>query len=242
MDVNIPLNSNSDDDSTLSEFDENCYTCDVCQKQFSSNGPLILHRASHELEQSFACKLCEEKFLNADDLSKHSKDEKSACSKNSKKLIMNKVESLARQQLKHSLLPEIFSCTICDKPFSSDTDMTKHRKLHFCKSFQCKVCSIFVNSKSKLKSHEKIHSFDYECRICSQRFTEKVNLQRHYLIHTNSKPYFCHLCRKSFTDQSILSAHILEHKGSKIYNCLVCDKIFTNQHLFKQHGLEHLAK
>jgi len=51
-----------------------CYTCDVCDKVFSTKILLYIHKCIHSGDQLFICELCRQAFLCHDDLIRHKVD------------------------------------------------------------------------------------------------------------------------------------------------------------------------
>ena len=63
-----------------------------------------------------------------------------------------------------------FSCVICDRRFSFDSNMKDHiKKVHEGKRFECNVCDAKYVKESRLKTHIKIVHKDKNLvrNICS---------------------------------------------------------------------------
>ena len=65
-----------------------------------------------------------------------------------------------------------YKCIQCDKEFSSNTNLTKHIRIH---------------------TGEKL----YKCNLCEKTFSQQYDLKRHSEIHTGEKLYKCNLCEKN---------------------------------------------
>ena len=109
-----------------------------------------------------------------------------------------------------------FTCTTCQKYFSSTRNKSRHMNTHTgIKSHKCRICDKAFIQKSNLNTHQKIHSGSrpFKCPTCEKCFINKGQLQRHNRTHTGEKPYRCTLCNHSFSDQSSCKRHQKTHSA-----------------------------
>lgn len=93
-------------------------------------------------------------------------------------------------------------CHICNKTFSSRTNLTRH---------------ILTHSDAK----------PFQCSVCQSAFTQKGSLKQHMLRHTGEKPHTCTMCGRGFSRKRLLSMHQRIHTGEKPFRCEDCNLCFT---------------
>ena len=166
--VPIPLRVQAD-----AETVDGKYMCDICQKSFSKQHQLIMHRNIHYFERPFKCEDCNLSFKSKALLDKHIRSE-------------SHVAKVSLQQQfgpVSSLNPRPFKCDDCNAAFRIHGHLAKHlrSKLHFMKlesldkiphgsfaqleKYQFKGVS-FVDSESSLESIQKVLQFvpDGQCQ------------------------------------------------------------------------------
>ncbi|KAM3913800.1 uncharacterized protein RB166_018967 isoform 1-T2 [Leptodactylus fuscus] len=140
---------------------------------------------------------------------------------------------------------QMFSCSDCQKSFSSDANLAKHRLM--CKGRKphvCSACGKCFASASYLVIHERIHTGEkpYSCSHCGKSFTRKPDLIRHERIHTGEKPFACPECGKCFTSVSNIFMHRRIHSGEKPFPCAECGKRFIKKSDLVRHEKIHLPQ
>ncbi|XP_026285917.1 zinc finger protein 2-like [Frankliniella occidentalis] len=140
-------------------------------------------------------------------------------------------------------------CNICDKTFSSVSQLKKHEASHSkCNGVVCTVCNKWFKGKNALTRHERIHSGEkpFKCILCDRDFTQKEILQRHILTHTDDKPFACNDCNKSYTQKEGLANHVKQHHQTiyeiRQYPCLLCEKAFCHPSGLSRHMMIHSGK
>ncbi|XP_073540668.1 uncharacterized protein [Phyllobates terribilis] len=138
---------------------------------------------------------------------------------------------------------QMYSCSDCNKCFSSDTNLAKHRLM--CrgrKPHVCSKCGKCFASASYLVVHERIHTGEkpYSCSHCGKSFSRKPDLIRHERIHTGEKPFACPECGKCFTSVSNIFMHRRIHTGEKPFPCGECGKRFIKKSDLVRHQKIHL--
>jgi len=77
------------------------------------------------------------------------------------------------------------------------------------KPHQCDICQKRFSSTSNLKTHMRLHSGQkpYACDLCPAKFTQFVHLKLHKRLHNNERPYICNNCGKKYISASGLRTH-----------------------------------
>ncbi|RVE41579.1 hypothetical protein evm_013772 [Chilo suppressalis] len=153
--------------------------------------------------------------------------------------------SINKRNMKTDLKEKPYNCSICDKRFTTRSNLSLHEKIHTGeKPYKCNVCDKKFNRNSSLSLHEKIHTGEkpYKCNVCDKRFTVSNDLSRHQILHTGEKPYKCNFCDKRFTQIGNLNTHQRIHTGEKPYKCNVCDKRFIQNSSLSIHLRYHTGE
>ncbi|KAM4033982.1 gastrula zinc finger protein XlCGF66.1-like isoform 1-T3 [Anomaloglossus baeobatrachus] len=137
-----------------------------------------------------------------------------------------------------------FSCLVCWESFSVKLDFVDHQKSHSKeKQFSCVECGKAFAQKASLLSHIKIHIGEmFQCKQCKKCFSQKAGLITHQRTHTGEKPYSCPECGKNFAQQAGLSAHVRTHTGEKPYLCFTCWKGFAQKAGLIAHERTHTGE
>ena len=106
--------------------------CDICNKQFSQDGPLIIHKRIHRGER-IDCSLCDSTFSNKTGLKGH----------------------LATAH--HiGIHDKNFACKVCNRTFSRKFTLEGHELTHIgLKQFHCNFCDYKAILKGTLREHLK---------------------------------------------------------------------------------------
>uniref|UniRef100_A0A8C5PFL4 C2H2-type domain-containing protein n=1 Tax=Leptobrachium leishanense TaxID=445787 RepID=A0A8C5PFL4_9ANUR len=128
-----------------------------------------------------------------------------------------------------------FICSICGKGCMNGV-------IH-----RCPVCEKSFSSESNLNAHVKTHVEvePYKCSVCGKRLSCKQTLNAHMRNHLGVKPYKCSLCGKCYTVKSSLKTHMeihleIQHKCSecgKCYTCSECGKCFPSRFSLNMHQM-----
>lgn len=91
-----------------------------------------------------------------------------------------------------------FSCSVCNKQFARQTNVTLHilQQHSDSKPYKCKTCDRSFASTRELSIHARLHTGDLKCPDCGRVFTAQSKLKRHIRIHTGEKPFVCTECNK----------------------------------------------
>lgn len=126
-------------------------------------------------------------------------------------------------------------CTICDRTFSTPSNLRKHLKIHARKNGVSDV-------ESDLFSHDD--GKPHKCNVCSKRFARKAQAKQHMRTHTGEKPYKCDIdgCNRAYGYQIDLQRHKFGAHGiyHKKFPCSICERIYPENKLLRRHmGLAH---
>ncbi|XP_052250230.1 zinc finger protein ZFP2-like isoform X2 [Dreissena polymorpha] len=108
------------------------------------------------------------------------------------------------------------TCDICDKKFSSNASMRRHREIHTgVKKFSCDLCGNSYTQKHNLTKHMRLHTGEkpYKCRHCEKEFYILHHLKNHLALHGEA-PFRCETCGKAYKHKYKMEAHIrATHSG-----------------------------
>ncbi|XP_054317833.1 zinc finger and SCAN domain-containing protein 5A isoform X1 [Pongo pygmaeus] len=135
------------------------FACDVCEKRFTCNSKLVIHKRSHTGERLFQCNLCGKRFMQLISLQFH-------------------------QRTHTGERP--YTCDVCQKQFTQKSYLKCHKRSHTGeKPFECKDCKKVFTYRGSLKEHQRIHSGEkpYKCSKCPRAFSRLKLLRRHQKTH-----------------------------------------------------------
>ncbi|XP_053333537.1 zinc finger protein 260-like [Clarias gariepinus] len=154
-----------------------------------------------------------------------------------------KVRNPKAKDLKPVRLPERpFCCSTCDKTFTIEFNLLRHKQLHVGKKpFGCTRCGKTFAQLFNLRSHRRTHTGEkpFLCSQCGKAFSQASKLKTHFRIHTGEKPYVCATCGKRFSDSSTLNKHQRTHTGERPYQCEMCGKSFGQSAHLTKHYRSH---
>lgn len=199
--------------------------CTYCCKIFInkevliSHKPMCLSRRKNPVE--YKCDKCNEIFHSTHRLNTHS-------------------------YFKHKIVtPGCFVCKICNRIFSSQAELLKHkpecelkklnRKLRQIGKFSCPLCKKTFGSRPSIRQHINwIHNENrkVECEICHEPLT-KATIEEHRRIHNvlnSHKPncvseFECDICKKVFKSKISIRQHMnwIHNPHYKKINQITCD-------------------
>ena len=215
--------------------------CDFeyCDKLFSSNRALRMHKYTHTREKV----KCEECGVEVSKIRQHmrfvhEKDLRYLCDHSDCQLRFPSNIHLQRH-LKQVHQKEREKCTICKKKVSNLKSHIKlvHDKI---KDYQCPECEKSFQTRSHLKKHvTQIHlGLREECPECGKKVKD---LKSHIKFsHDKVANFPCEMCDKSFVTTTILKKHISSIHLKETIKCPQCSKIVPlatfDQHLRKKHS------
>ncbi|KAJ8917510.1 hypothetical protein NQ315_005559, partial [Exocentrus adspersus] len=138
-----------------------------------------------------------------------------------------------------------FECNICEKRFSRDDLLVRHKIAHAMK---------MNGEKFKFEDYQpeesdqdvptviKSEEFVFSCSECVDVvFVHKVDLDRHIAQQHDKKGELisCEVCMKKFSKTAHLNRHLKIHSMSKAYTCRMCNKGFARQEQLTHHMNVH---
>uniref|UniRef100_A0A8W8JIY7 C2H2-type domain-containing protein n=2 Tax=Magallana gigas TaxID=29159 RepID=A0A8W8JIY7_MAGGI len=259
--------------------------CPICLKQTPCED-LGLHCKSHGVmltEIMFNCEKCSTLFNSSQRLNVcvHLENNKEAlqrslsyrcsvCRENYEEISAFKEHMQAHKIPERARALAIYTCPICDKLFSNQSLLKKHRKngcsqkvaktCRFCGQFYqrnfespssigtnngCIKCRKFLKLKISLRkqmSTQKIH----RCPVCSRCFSRiflmKSHVRNNHIQEVKQKGFKCFICGKVFRSLGNIGLHMNSHVPVRSLPCLLCRKKFSNGLHLKLHMKIHSSE
>lgn len=140
-------------------FGGKCFSCPVCQRNFSSNAHLVRHMRIHTGEKPFSCSVCGKKFA---------------------------LDHHMRRHLSVHTGEGPFSCAFCSRGFSHQSNLQQHVMIHTGeRPFSCSVCGRGFTQQGSMTRHMAVHTGEkpFCCSLCGRGFTQHCSLKRHSATH-----------------------------------------------------------
>lgn len=226
-----------------------------CGEVFQSKAKMEWHKEIHENKPK-SCPFCREKFIHKNSLTRHirlSHTEKyvkletatEMCTLCNQPYIKT---SMKRHMETHNTNERMaFSCTICNKVFSTNWNLKQHRWTHAnptLKPFQCNMCSSGFVREADYITHMNAHKSirPYTCNHCGCQFIRKYNWIRHTREHETDKNYTCEICGRKFHRKYYLTEHKRIHTGERPFSCNICGKTSSTKTNHNKHIKIHHAR
>ncbi|XP_034035951.1 zinc finger protein 16-like [Thalassophryne amazonica] len=173
--------------------------------------------------------------------------------------VMKCKSSLARHSFIHTG-QKPYTCSLCDLRFNRRDNLQHHlnhlhpngvlkvEKLRANEqSWLCAICGKTFNCRSRLKTHEVIHSGvkPHCCDLCPKAYMRVNDLEHHKkIVHADgaARPprpcsLLCDLCGREFKSKSQLSVHYQTHTGERPHHCDTCGRKFARTYQLKRHKI-----
>lgn len=157
--------------------------CTYCSETFPSAQKMYIHRKIH-LTNNLYCSLCDKKFTTEAGLKYHLKG--------------------------HNNIQD-YKCPYCEKKFTASTNLSTHIKARHTldKPFSCTLCDRQFSTKGHLQKHGLSHEEKKcLCTVCGKGFYQNSHLTHHMWIHKGIKPFQCEFCKSGFTTRASLNRHL----------------------------------
>ncbi|XP_032998178.1 zinc finger protein with KRAB and SCAN domains 8-like isoform X2 [Lacerta agilis] len=224
--------------------EETPYKCWQCGRSFSSSSDLLIHERSHVGEKLYKCSHCGKRETIQTGQTAH---KCSQCGKNFDWI----------PQVRPRGREERYSCTECEKSYTSKSFLLKHQQLHRGeKPYKCCFCPEAYTNWWELKAHRQTHRGDtphkpYKCShcgmiflwnsqllsregshtafccYCGKGFMQNSELVEHEKTHAAEEPLACFICGENFGVSAELLAHVQKHRENPL-QCSVCGEVFKN--------------
>ncbi|XP_055778666.1 zinc finger protein 184-like [Salvelinus fontinalis] len=166
-------------------------TCHLCNKTFGSPYLMRKHLKSQHDQLPYQCRDCGEHFKRKCNLKEHTKNCPTMFSCLSCGEKFEERCNLKEHKKECLAVKELFSCSLCKKPFIEARGLTAHMRSHEKKSnlkepkvclaakkrHFCSMCNKTFIKVHDLKAHWR--SYTYQCTQCLQSFEHQENLQKH---------------------------------------------------------------
>lgn len=135
----------------------------------------------------------------------------------------------------HNTVKKLYRCNLCKYTTEYSGALSRHKRIHSNKRFECPECNNKYLEKYELKSHmESAHSTQLLCDCCSKVFTSRQGLKQHQQRHKNQFRYSCSVCGKGFLNKSHFESHENNHRNFKPYSC-TCGRSYTYKQSYTVH-------
>ncbi|KAF2346152.1 Zinc finger C2H2-type, partial [Trinorchestia longiramus] len=153
----------------------------------------------------------------------------------------------------HSCTSRVFSCSSCNKSFSSRFKLSRHQLIHGSeRHYRCHICDRSFHRKDHLKNHLQIHKptkqFKCEREDCGKEYNSYMSYRKHCAFHSAEEGDLqCKFCSKMFVNKNDLIYHLKVHVGTrtvknpseKKFQCDQCDRRFFTRKDVKRHLVVH---
>ena len=133
------------------------------------------------------------------------------------------------------------SCIECGKICGSQLSLNQHVKIVHCDpTHPCPTCGKLFKTKTSLTNHiDTVHdkNFRHHCQFCSKGVDSKFKLKQHERCHTGEKAFFkmCEICQKDFSTKASFQSHMDNQHGDVKIPCVECGKMFGSQRSLHKH-------
>ena len=180
------------------------HKCDWCEYSTDDKSSLTRHQGTHSWERPFSCDDCDKAFSVQYDLTVHRRRAHGGprpymCD------ICGKAFTQKSQLAVHTRVHTgemVRQCEQCGARFNQASNYIVHMRSHDgVKAYQCQVCPARFVSRQHLKIHVRTHTGErpYGCSFCPARFPQHSAMRRHVITHhTHDFRHWCGRCGKGF--------------------------------------------
>lgn len=208
------------------------WSCEACNRSFSSQVKLKLHQVHHKTKQCPECGVQVSIFKLKSHLKLHTSKIRSYRCDDCGQLLKTK-DNLKRHLTNvHQVLhiaetkPQSTVCDHCGRDFNTVAKLKAH--LLSYRTRQCHVCGLHLKY-THLRYHLMKHgsaAFNYRCELCYTWFASKNSFDTHTALKhgigdkcSQTRSYVCQECNESFANQKQLEHHMEKHKRTPCPDC-----------------------
>ena len=202
----------------------NKHTCEICFQNFARMTDFKTHKLKHEEIVSFVCDLCDMRFDEKEELTKHRKS--------------------------HGI--RNIPCKLCGKVIGHRNNMKSHIQTHSeDRTFPCRFsCNKSFKTLQNRSVHEQcvhVKSKRYECGICSRKFYAPKDIKEHMFLKHTTKKLECKICSTSFASRPGHYMHMKRFHGDSFgaklkFRCEKCSRMFACTSDLERHRAKHVPK
>lgn len=213
------------------------YTCTICNKVTNSEADTYKHMTIHDKSPLFPCLDCGKMFYSTEKLEKH------------KSTHAGKITSKKRKRV-------WFHCQLCDASYRIPDELIKHIDTHSPEDWEnyrnkilyCGECNARLIGKEKFRIHKMRYHLakrgDFICLLCDdtpQDFVSLDEYEKHVNSHSNEmkraapRRFKCEHCDKAFKSNSHRINHIDSFHSDITHTCPICDLKVKRKGNLKDH-------
>eukprot|EP00092_Neocalanus_flemingeri_P086858 GFUD01109507.1.p1 GENE.GFUD01109507.1~~GFUD01109507.1.p1 ORF type:complete len:737 (+),score=115.03 GFUD01109507.1:241-2451(+) len=218
------------------------FKCDECDKEFSKNRYLIIHRRTHNTTNTYKCDQCD----YSSNLQKNTNRHKARnhvdpliinlnCEK-CEYVATNKERLQTHVRSYHSGI--LHECIHCEKKYKERSKYLLHlRRDHQGLRYKCENCAQEFTNKHTLVTHvQRDHQgFKIKCEQCEHESTSQRALRFHILKTHGKNPFACDVCAFVASNYPFLYSHKNKMHNGIRYHCDLCEHVSYNDTLLKSH-------
>ncbi|MGH0183423.1 UNVERIFIED_CONTAM: hypothetical protein FKN15_012120, partial [Acipenser sinensis] len=125
-------------------------------------------------------------------------------------------------------------CEICSRFFSTNSNLSKHKKKHGEKMYTCEICNKMFYRKDVMQDHQRRH-------IVGPKHMKREDLANgEEGTKYRKEPSACPICGKvTFAKGRDYLRHIMELHKEKGYGCNICNRRFALKATYNAHMVIH---
>jgi len=221
------------------------FKCDIeeCEKEFSKNRYLIIHRRTHNSSTTYYCEYtsCDytsnlKKNIARHKVRRHVDGSINLNCDKCKYVAPNKDRLQTHTRNYHSGI--LNECNHCDKKYRDRSKYLLHlRRDHQGVRYKCENCDLEFTHKHTLVTHIKRdhEGLKLKCEKCDHEATSQRALRFHVVKSHEKNPFACDTCSFVGSNYPFLYSHRNKiHNGVK-YHCDLCGHVSYNETLLKYH-------
>nr|XP_046267275.1 PR domain zinc finger protein 15 isoform X2 [Scatophagus argus] len=218
------------------------FKCDECDKLFSRKESLKQHisykhsKNMPDQEYKYKCNTCEKSFRLENALKFHNCRTGRIISLffHFQKFLFTALPGHILSDFTHSIFfsspdDKTFQCDICSRFFSTNSNLSKHKKKHGEKLYSCEICNKMFYRKDVMQEHHRRHGVGPK-----HMKREELEANGEEGTKYRKEPSPCPICGKVFSCRSNMNKHLLTH-GDKKYTCEICARKFFRVDVLRDH-------